>query len=239
MYSKLHDIVALQRTLELLPAAAYTCDHEGRITYFNHDAARIWGRKPALDDPAERWCGSTRLLTVDGQPVPHEQSWMARAIANKREYLGEEALVERPDHTQVPVLMYATPILDDDGSLMAAVNILVNISQRKRIETLLERANATKDLYRIALADALRSELASMLRTIHSARDGSRDPEAVLQKLERNIGHMKTVVDELVDSPDRPTARTQARREGVGGRPRRQRPAAAARKTGTPAPTRR
>ena len=237
MYSKLHDIVALHRTLELLPAAAYTCDHEGRITYFNRDAARIWGRKPALDDPAERWCGSARLLTVDGQPVPHEQSWMARAIADKREQLGEEAIVERPDHTQVPVLMHVTPILDEDGSLMAAVNILVNISQRKRIETLLARANATKDLYRIALADALRSELASMLRTIHGARDGDRDPEATLQKLERNIEHMKAVVDELVDSPDR-SPQQRLRREGVGGKPRSERPAAAARTTTAPAPTR-
>lgn len=234
MYSKLHDILALQRTLELLPAAAYTCDREGRITYFNRDAARIWGRKPALDDPAERWCGSARLLAVDGQPVPHEKSWMARAIADKREHLGEEAIVERPDHTQVPVLMYVTPILDEDGSLMAAVNILVNISQRKRIETLLERANATKDLYRIALADALRSELASMLRTIHGARGSDHDPGAILQKLERNIGHMKAVVDELVDSPDR--LQQRARREGVGGKPRRKRPSAAS--TATSAPTR-
>lgn len=237
MYSKLHDMVALHRTLELLPAAAYTCDNEGRITYFNRDAARIWGRKPALDDPAERWCGSARLLTVDGQPVPHEQSWMARAIADKREHLGEEAIIERPDHTRVPVLMYATPILDEDGSLMAAVNILVNISQRKRIETLLERANATKDLYRTALADALRSELASMLRTIHGTRD-DRDPEATLQKLERNIRHMKTVVDELVDSPDRLPPQQRARREGVGGKPRRKRPSSASRAANPPAPTR-
>ena len=33
-----------RRLLDRLPAAAYTCDAEGLITYFNSHAALVWGR---------------------------------------------------------------------------------------------------------------------------------------------------------------------------------------------------
>jgi hypothetical protein len=211
VYSKLRDIVSLQRTLDLLPAAAYTCDSDGCITYFNRGAARIWGRKPALNDPVDRYCGSVRLLAAKGTPIDRDESLVAQAIAQKREFLGQEVVIERADGTRVPVLMYVTPILDDAGTLLAAVNILVNISQRKRIEKLLEDANATKDLYRVTLADALRSELRPMQHALHDARSGAKDMEAVLHRLERGVEHMLALVDELVDSPDRPRPQPPAR----------------------------
>jgi PAS domain-containing protein len=44
-----------RRLLEKLPAAAYTCDTEGLITYFNEHAAALWGREPLLNDPLDRY----------------------------------------------------------------------------------------------------------------------------------------------------------------------------------------
>jgi PAS domain-containing protein len=41
--------------LEALPAAAYTCDAEGCITYFNRRAVEAWGREPKLNDPLDRY----------------------------------------------------------------------------------------------------------------------------------------------------------------------------------------
>ena len=70
---------ASTRVLSTLPVAAYTCDIDGRITFFNDHAAELWGRRPNLDDPGERFCGSLTLFTVDGVHVPHETSWTASA----------------------------------------------------------------------------------------------------------------------------------------------------------------
>jgi PAS domain-containing protein len=44
-----------RRLLEKLPAAAYTCDAQGLITYFNQRAAELWGRAPTLNDPVDRY----------------------------------------------------------------------------------------------------------------------------------------------------------------------------------------
>ena len=38
-----------------MPAAVYTCDAEGLITYFNQRAVELWGREPALNDPVDRY----------------------------------------------------------------------------------------------------------------------------------------------------------------------------------------
>src|SRR5437899_2787668 len=67
-----------RRLLESLPAAAYICDPEGLITYYNRHALELWGRAPKLRDPADRYCGSFRLFAGDGTPVAHAECWMAR-----------------------------------------------------------------------------------------------------------------------------------------------------------------
>jgi PAS domain-containing protein len=41
--------------VEKLPAAAYTCDADGLVTYFNQRAVELWGREPKLNDPMDRY----------------------------------------------------------------------------------------------------------------------------------------------------------------------------------------
>jgi PAS domain-containing protein len=38
-----------------MPAAAYTTDAEGLITYFNRRAVELWGREPKVNDPVDRY----------------------------------------------------------------------------------------------------------------------------------------------------------------------------------------
>ncbi len=44
-----------RQLLEKLPAAAYTCDADGLITYYNERAVELWGRAPKLNDPLDRY----------------------------------------------------------------------------------------------------------------------------------------------------------------------------------------
>ena len=82
--------------LERLPAGAYTCDPDGLITYFNQHAVQLWGRRPKLNDPLDRFCGSFKLFAMDGSPIMHDECWMALALKNLREYNGHEIMIERP-----------------------------------------------------------------------------------------------------------------------------------------------
>ncbi len=118
----------LRAVLDHLPAAAYTCDAQGLITYFNRQAERAWGRAPKLNDPADRYSGSGRIFSASGEPIPNERSWMALALREQRPVLGEKIFIERPDGTRCTGLAHASPIFDAAGALTGAVNVVVDIS---------------------------------------------------------------------------------------------------------------
>jgi PAS domain S-box-containing protein len=122
-----------------LPAAVYTTDREGRITLFNDQAAALWGRRPNLGK--DLWCGSWRIFQSDGTPLPHEQCPMAVALHEGRSVRGQEIVVERPDGTRVCVLPHPEPLRDAAGEIVGAVNMLVDISDRKRAEEALREAH--------------------------------------------------------------------------------------------------
>ena len=117
--------------LEALPAAVYTTDASGRITFFNKAAVGMAGRTPRIGD---EWCVTWRLFNPDGTPLPHDQCPMAVALKENRLVRGAEAVAERPDGTRVPFIPYPTPLHDSDGKLVGAINMLIDISERKKAE---------------------------------------------------------------------------------------------------------
>jgi PAS domain S-box-containing protein len=120
--------------LETLPAAVYTTDAAGNITFYNRAAVELAGRQPELGD---QWCVTWRLYTPDGTPLPHEQCPMAIALKENRPIRGVEAIAERPDGTLVPFMPYPTPLRDASGTLVGAVNMLVDLTERKHAEAAL------------------------------------------------------------------------------------------------------
>lgn len=128
---------SLRDLIKALPGAVYTTDAAGVITSYNPAAAELWGREPELGSDA--WCGSWRMYWPDGTPLPHDECPMATALKENREIRGAEAVAERPDGVRVPFLTYPTPLRDVSGAVTGAVNMLVDIAERKHAEELAER----------------------------------------------------------------------------------------------------
>ncbi|MGK9055706.1 PAS domain S-box protein, partial [Neorhizobium petrolearium] len=128
--------------LEALPAAVYTTDATGRITFYNKAAVEMSGRTPQAGD---MWCVTWRLFNPDGTPLPHNECPMAVALKEDRPVRGAEAIAERPDGSRVPFIPYPTPLHDADGILVGAINMLVDITERKQAEgrqkTLIDELN--------------------------------------------------------------------------------------------------
>ena len=122
----------VRQLLEVLPVALYTTDGEGRITFYNQAAVDFWGRRPELN--RDQWCGSLRLFHPGGIPLPHEDCPMAVSLKYGMPLRGIEAIAERPDGTRVPFSAFPTPLHDGEGRVIGAVNVLIDISERKRGE---------------------------------------------------------------------------------------------------------
>jgi two-component system, LuxR family, sensor kinase FixL len=157
-------VIEYRRLLEKLPAGAYLCDANGLILYFNPRAVELWGREPKLNDPKDRFCGSFKLFSSTGAPLAHEQCWMALALASRREYNGCEIVIERPDGERVTVLAHANPIEDESGRLLGAVNMLIDITDRKRAEEEQQRVQAQlTHMGRLSLAGQMAAGMAHEL----------------------------------------------------------------------------
>jgi two-component sensor histidine kinase len=59
---------------------------------------------------------------------------MAIALKENRPVRGGEAIAERPDGTRVPFIPFPTPLRDANGRLVGAINMLVDITERKDAE---------------------------------------------------------------------------------------------------------
>lgn len=124
----------VQAALAILPIAAYSCDIDGCITAFNGRAEELWGRRPALHDAVDRYCGSVSLFTPEGTPVPHEMCWTALALKGGSRYEGRELVIERPDGSRRNVLVYVSPLHGDSGTLIGATTVLVDITDQVQRE---------------------------------------------------------------------------------------------------------
>jgi PAS domain S-box-containing protein len=118
--------------LNALPAAIYTTDAAGRLTFYNEACVAFSGRRPEIG--TDSWCVTWRLYRTDGSPLPHDQCPMAVALKEGRPIRGEEAVAERPDGVRIPFIPYPTPFFDENGVVVGAINMLVDISHRKVTE---------------------------------------------------------------------------------------------------------
>jgi PAS domain S-box-containing protein len=124
----------IRQLTSLMPAAIYSCDDEGRITFFNRRAAEIWGREPKLNDNREKYSGSFRLLGPDGSQIPHSQGPMAIAVKTGKPVRNEEAIIERPDGSRIILTVNIDPLFGSDGRLCGAINVFEDITDLKQAE---------------------------------------------------------------------------------------------------------
>jgi two-component sensor histidine kinase len=91
-----------------------------------HSLLRRWRVRP--------WARQYTHLAPAHLPPPQIKSASGffkegRAIRNA------EAVAERPDGTRIPFIPYPTPLRDGTGKIIGAINMLVDVSERKLAET--------------------------------------------------------------------------------------------------------
>jgi PAS domain S-box-containing protein len=175
----------LQELLAAIPAAIYTTDAQGRITYFNQTAVEFAGRTPMLG--SDEWCVTWKLFHPDGTPLPHDRCPMAIALKEGRPVRGAEAVAERPDGTRVPFIPFPTPLRDASGKVTGAINMLVDLSERKQAET-------QQRLLLNELNHRTKNNMQMLQSLLHTAARSARSEEArhVLDEAGGRIAAMAT-----------------------------------------------
>ena len=111
-----------QAVLDALPIGVYACDADGHILRVNRRAVELWGRAPRLRDPAQRFCGSFRVESLEGDFIPPDRTPMARAVLAGESFDGAEAVVQNSDGKRWVARVNVAPLRDSDGVVVGAIN---------------------------------------------------------------------------------------------------------------------
>ncbi len=210
------------RTLfDLGPVAVYSCDASGVIQEFNRRAVELWGSEPQSGDTDKRFCGSFKLFRPDGRFMPHEQCPMAEVIAGTlAEACDAEVLIERPDGSRITVVVNIRPLKNERGDIIGAINCFYDITARKEMEDSLRESDRRKSEFLAMLAHELRNPLAPIRHSVEvmrrirkaesAATDGQRTGrttpalsqpvDVAMDVLDRQVGQMVRLVDDLLDA---------------------------------------
>jgi hypothetical protein len=126
-----------------LPVACYACDCAGAITDYNRCAVELWGREPQTTD---RFTGAYRILDAQGDPLAPEATATSAVLRSGVAQLNKELVIEKPDGRRVTVLSSAAALLDEEGHIIGALDVLQDITNRRWLEDarrVAERVNAS------------------------------------------------------------------------------------------------
>jgi PAS domain S-box-containing protein len=118
-----------QKILDALPMGIYACDAEGRILRVNKRAIELWGRAPLLRDEAQRFCGSFRVESLEGNYIPPDQTPMARSIRTGESFESADAIVHNPDGKRWIARVHVAPLRSADGTVIGAINCFRDITR--------------------------------------------------------------------------------------------------------------
>jgi PAS domain S-box-containing protein len=139
-----------QVVLDALPIGVYACDAQGHILRANKTATTLWGRTPRLLDPAQRFCGSFRVESLEGEFIPPDQTPMARAVLDGQVFDGVEAWVENPDGRRWVARVNVAPLRDREGAVIGAINCFQDVTAEHQAREAMAAQQRTFDLAMVA-----------------------------------------------------------------------------------------
>ena len=212
------------------PIAMYSCDRAGVIQEFNRGAVKLWQMEPQPGDTDEQFRGSFKTYLPDGTFIPYAQTLMSRILKSNASPIQDmEIVLERPDGSRITLVINVVPLLDNQGQVTGAITCFYDITERSRLERqTLEQAEALADLDRrkdeflAMLSHELRNPLAPITNALHLLRLQKNEGALQMQArtvIERQVGQLNRLVDELLEISRITTGRVQLRQEqiAIGG----------------------
>ena len=191
----------LEAVARQMPAGVLIADMDGGVLFANEQAAAITGLDLSLQEQvvdAPPLAG----FTPDGRPLAPEDWPLSRALLRGETVHNEQVHLRRPDRPEIVLEANAAPVRDAQGRMTAAVVVFQDITERRRAEDALREADRRKDEFLAMLSHELRNPLAPIRNAVEVMRipaASAAQKERAQRVIERQVGHLSRLVDDLLD----------------------------------------
>ena len=132
-----HSERLLRLVLRTLPVGVVVLDRAGGVLLDNPSSSRIWGR--VIASGPERYARSTGAWHDSGKPITPDEWASARALRDGEASLGELVDIVTFDGQRKTMLNSAAPIRDETGTIIGAVVVNEDVTERVRTEEALRQ----------------------------------------------------------------------------------------------------
>ncbi len=180
------------------PLAVIEWGPDMRLTRWSGEAERIfgWTAGEVLGKRMEefRWVYREDLDQVA------EVSRELRTGTNSQRFSANRNY--RKDGTVVHCEWYNSSLLDASGRLRSILSLVLDVTERERMEARLKEEAQHKDDFLALLGHELRNPLAPIGNAVHLLRQAGQDPDLAGRAcaiIDRQVAHMARLVDDLLD----------------------------------------
>jgi PAS domain S-box-containing protein len=201
-------------TIDSIGDAVIATDTKGQVMFLNRVARELTEFDEQVDD--QPLATIFRVLRDNGQgePALDPVSQVLRSGATSGATHGMQLLTRGGQRR--PIEHSAAPIRTKDGQMLGVVLVFRDISERRRAEEALLRADRHKDEFLAMLGHELRNPLAGIAGAVH-VLDAIRatNAEAVEMRsiIDRQTTHMSRLIDDLLEVSRISRGKTQLRLE--------------------------
>jgi PAS domain S-box-containing protein len=189
----------------------FMLDPQGNVASWNAGAERIKGWT------ADEIIG--RHFSTFYPREARESGWPQHelAVATREGRFEDEGWRVRKDGTRFWANVVITAMFDSEGVLRGFAKVTRDLTQRKRVEEL-EASERRINEFLAMLGHELRNPLAPIRNAVAILRAGQQDPattERAAAVIERQVGHVARLVDDLLDVSRITSGKIELRREPV------------------------
>jgi PAS domain S-box-containing protein len=198
----------LEAIIREMPGGVVIADATGRLILGNDQYERLVRKKFGEFGSVGETDGF-RAFHPDGRPIAPDEGPLARALWRGEPVRNAEVMIERDDGSRVIIVVNATPIKNAEGAVTAAVGTFFEVTEQRELARQLalrvaelKEADRRKDEFLAMLAHELRNPLVPIANAVHVLQGSAESSAAARQSrsmIERQLGHMVRLVDDLLD----------------------------------------
>lgn len=176
---------------------------------------RIYGMRPPADNMLTFQDWADRVFPDD---LPTQTELLRQHSQSKGAHTREFRIVRKDDGEIRVIQTVETIRMEEDGRIEWMVGTNRDITEQKRNEEALREADRRKDAFIATLAHELRNPLAPIHNGVHilkaaARKRGNESDAPVLDMMERQVGHLVRLVDDLLDIARITSGKIELRRE--------------------------